>query len=139
MTAQSIGDLPECWPVRRTLPRYSGSIFSVRTDWVAMPDGDVADRDVVRHPGAVAVLAIDDSEQVLMVRQYRHPGFGLAHPGRLLHLARDEQRAGPDLPRARPERSAGRAAALHAAARGGEHAGRVGAARSGRRDHLRRS
>jgi 8-oxo-dGDP phosphatase len=73
MTAPPIRDLPECWEVQRTLQRYSGSIFSVSTDWVAMPDGDVADRDVVRHPGAVAVLAIDDSEQVLMVRQYRHP------------------------------------------------------------------
>ena len=38
-----------------------------------MPDGETADRDVVEHPGAVAVLAIDDSERVLMVRQYRHP------------------------------------------------------------------
>ncbi len=73
MTGRPIGDQPECWPVRRTLPRFGGTIFSVRTDWVAMPDGDVVDRDVVRHPGAVAVLAIDDSEQVLMVRQYRHP------------------------------------------------------------------
>jgi 8-oxo-dGDP phosphatase len=73
MTEPPIADLPECWPVQRTVPRYTGSVFGVRTDWVAMPDGDVADRDVVRHPGAVAVLAIDDSEQVLMVRQYRHP------------------------------------------------------------------
>jgi 8-oxo-dGDP phosphatase len=73
MTAPPVRDLRERWPVERTLPRYNGSIFSVRTDWVVMPDGDVADRDVVAHPGAVAVLAIDDSEQVLLVRQYRHP------------------------------------------------------------------
>ncbi len=38
-----------------------------------MPEGETADRDVVDHPGAVAVLAIDDGERVLMVRQYRHP------------------------------------------------------------------
>ncbi len=73
MTSLPIGDVPECWPVLSTLPRYRGGVFSVRTDRVAMPDGEAADRDVVEHPGAVGVLAIDDSERVLMVRQYRHP------------------------------------------------------------------
>ncbi|HKB29588.1 MAG TPA: NUDIX hydrolase [Streptosporangiaceae bacterium] len=72
MTAPPLGDIPTCWQVRDTLPRYHGSVFSVRTDWVVMPDGEVADRDVVEHPGAVAVLAIDDGGQVLMVQQYRH-------------------------------------------------------------------
>jgi ADP-ribose pyrophosphatase len=52
--------------------RFSGSVFDVRTDAVRMPDGSVADRDVVRHPGAVAVLALDADSHVVMVRQYRH-------------------------------------------------------------------
>jgi 8-oxo-dGDP phosphatase len=52
--------------------RFSGSVFDVRTDAVRMPDGSVADRDVVIHPGAVAVLALDADSQVVMVRQYRH-------------------------------------------------------------------
>jgi ADP-ribose pyrophosphatase len=38
-----------------------------------MPDGDDAKRDVVEHPGAVAVLALDDGGQVLLIGQYRHP------------------------------------------------------------------
>jgi len=38
-----------------------------------MPDGQDADRDVVEHPGAVAVLAVDEADQVLLIRQYRHP------------------------------------------------------------------
>ncbi len=38
-----------------------------------MPDGKVAERDVVVHPGAVAVLALDALERVLLIRQYRHP------------------------------------------------------------------
>jgi ADP-ribose pyrophosphatase len=38
-----------------------------------MPDGELAERDVVEHPGAVAVVALDDSGQVLLIRQYRHP------------------------------------------------------------------
>ena len=38
-----------------------------------MPDHQLAERDVVIHPGAVAVLALDDAHQVLLIRQYRHP------------------------------------------------------------------
>jgi ADP-ribose pyrophosphatase len=38
-----------------------------------MEDGAVAARDVVVHPGAVAVLALDGQDRVLMVCQYRHP------------------------------------------------------------------
>ncbi|HEX8305515.1 MAG TPA: NUDIX hydrolase [Jatrophihabitans sp.] len=52
--------------------RFSGSVFDVRTDAVRMPDGSVADRDVVVHPGAVAVLALDADGTAVLVRQYRH-------------------------------------------------------------------
>jgi ADP-ribose pyrophosphatase len=38
-----------------------------------MPEGDVAARDVVEHPGAVAIVALDDAGRVLLIRQYRHP------------------------------------------------------------------
>jgi ADP-ribose pyrophosphatase len=40
---------------------------------VAMPDGDTVGREVVEHPGAVAVLALDEAGRVLLIRQYRHP------------------------------------------------------------------
>lgn len=53
--------------------RFSGSVIAVRTDAVRMPDGSVANRDVVVHPGAVAILALDADDNVVMVRQYRHP------------------------------------------------------------------
>ena len=46
---------------------------TLRTDQVRMPDGDVAARDVVEHPGAVAIVALDEDDQVLLIRQYRHP------------------------------------------------------------------
>ena len=52
--------------------RFSGSVFAVRTDAVRMPDGSVANRDVVTHPGAVAILALDSDGSVVTVRQYRH-------------------------------------------------------------------
>ena len=50
-----------------------GRIVTVRVDTVELPDGQLIDREVVEHPGAVAVLALDDAERVLMIRQYRHP------------------------------------------------------------------
>ena len=50
-----------------------GAFVTLRTDPVRMPDGEVAERDVIEHPGAVAIVALDDSERVLLIRQYRHP------------------------------------------------------------------
>lgn len=55
---------------------YQGRIIAVRRDMVRMPDGDTSQRDVVVHPGAVGVVALDDRERVVMVRQYRHPVRG---------------------------------------------------------------
>ncbi|CAJ63818.1 MULTISPECIES: NUDIX domain-containing protein [Frankia] len=55
---------------------YEGRIISVRRDQVRMPEGDVSQRDVVVHPGAVGVVALDDDGRVVMVHQYRHPVGG---------------------------------------------------------------
>jgi len=66
-------DVSEQWPVVGG-PRYAhGALVTLRTDQVQMPDGDLAERDVIEHPGAVAVVAIDDDERVLLIRHYRHP------------------------------------------------------------------
>jgi 8-oxo-dGTP pyrophosphatase MutT (NUDIX family) len=73
MTDLAIVDVPERWPTLSTQTRFRGNLFSVRTDRVVMPGGDAADREVVEHPGAVAVLAIDEEQHVLLIRQYRHP------------------------------------------------------------------
>jgi ADP-ribose pyrophosphatase len=54
-------------------PQFDGRIIKVRSDEVRMPDGSVATRDVVRHPGAVAVVALDDEGRIVLVHQYRHP------------------------------------------------------------------
>ena len=51
---------------------YTGRIISLRKDTVAMPGGGTSDREVVHHPGAVGVVALDDQDRVVMVRQYRH-------------------------------------------------------------------
>ena len=52
---------------------YEGHVFSLHRDTVAMPGGGDSVRDVVRHPGAVAVVALDDDDRVVLLRQYRHP------------------------------------------------------------------
>lgn len=52
---------------------YSGAIVALRQDQVAMPDGRIVEREVIEHHGAVAVLALDDDGNVVLIRQYRHP------------------------------------------------------------------
>ena len=52
---------------------HEGRVISVRRDELAMPGDTTAWREVVEHPGAVAVVALDDAGQVVLVRQYRHP------------------------------------------------------------------
>ncbi|AVZ72229.1 ADP-ribose pyrophosphatase [Streptomyces lunaelactis] len=66
-------DTPEEWQVTATATPFRGNKTSVRTDDVVMPDGTVARRDYQVHPGSVAILALDDSARVLVLRQYRHP------------------------------------------------------------------
>jgi 8-oxo-dGTP pyrophosphatase MutT (NUDIX family) len=66
-------DERERWPVRGSEEVYRGRIVTVRMDKVAMPGGTVAQREVVQHPGAVAVVALDEAGRVLLIRQYRHP------------------------------------------------------------------
>jgi 8-oxo-dGDP phosphatase len=52
---------------------YIGRILALRADKVAMPGGSEATREVVEHHGAVAIVALDDDDQVTLIHQYRHP------------------------------------------------------------------
>jgi 8-oxo-dGDP phosphatase len=52
---------------------YRAAIFSVVSDEVTMPGGGTARRDWTRHLGAAAVVALDESGRIVLVRQYRHP------------------------------------------------------------------
>ena len=54
---------------------YRGKIVNVRMDRISLPDGREATREVVEHPGGVAVVALTEEGNVLMVRQFRYP-FG---------------------------------------------------------------
>ncbi|GAA1777653.1 NUDIX hydrolase [Streptomonospora arabica] len=69
-------DRPEAWRVEGSEVAYRGAKTATRVDRVHMPgpDGDeVVAREYLDHPGAVAALALDDHERVLMLSQYRHP------------------------------------------------------------------
>ena len=57
-------------------PRYSGAVWDVRTDRARLPHGAIVERDLVDHPGAVGIVALDEREQVLLIRQYRQPVGG---------------------------------------------------------------
>jgi 8-oxo-dGDP phosphatase len=71
-----VKDVPEVWRTDGSVVRFTGHVVTVRTDRVAMPDGDktqFVERDVVDHPGSVGVLALDAQDRVLLIFQYRHP------------------------------------------------------------------
>jgi 8-oxo-dGTP pyrophosphatase MutT (NUDIX family) len=61
------------YEVVRSRPEYDGALVKVRVDTVVQPDGSQAEREVVEHVGSVAIVAIDDQQRVLLIRQYRHP------------------------------------------------------------------
>jgi ADP-ribose pyrophosphatase len=52
---------------------FAGRVIAVRKDVVSMPGDTSSQRDVVVHPGAVGVVALDDDGRVVLVQQYRHP------------------------------------------------------------------
>jgi 8-oxo-dGDP phosphatase len=68
-----LSDATAGWPVTASEELAEGTVISVRRDLVMMPDGDEVGREVIKHPGAVGVVALDDAGQVLLIRQYRHP------------------------------------------------------------------
>lgn len=70
----TVADRPESYDVVTSDIVYaSGRVIDLRRDVVAMPGGGEATRDVVVHPGAVGVIALDDADRVLLLQQYRHP------------------------------------------------------------------
>jgi ADP-ribose pyrophosphatase len=52
---------------------FRGHIIKVAQGTFEAPDGSTFSRDIVRHPGAVAVVALADDDHVVLVRQYRAP------------------------------------------------------------------
>ncbi len=55
---------------------YSGRIVNLRVERVRLPNGIEVDLELMHHPGAAAVAAVDDAGAVVLVRQYRHAAGG---------------------------------------------------------------
>jgi len=51
---------------------YQGRVFNVRQDQVQFPNGRMAKLDIIEHPPAVLIVPIDESGNILFIRQYRH-------------------------------------------------------------------
>ena len=71
-----VGSAPAEEPVALEVTRsdlvYEGRVWDVRSDTVAYNGGEIV-RQYVDHPGAAAVVALDDDGRVLLIQQYRHP------------------------------------------------------------------
>lgn len=52
---------------------FRGNLVKVRVDTVALPNGETAQREIVEHPGAVAVIPMTEDGKIVLVRQFRYP------------------------------------------------------------------
>ncbi|MBB6172338.1 ADP-ribose pyrophosphatase [Nocardiopsis mwathae] len=74
-TSVRVADRPERWPVERSTEPFRGAKTAMRVDWLTMAGSDgpeLVRREHMVHLGAVAALAVDDRERVLLLSQYRH-------------------------------------------------------------------
>ncbi len=55
---------------------YNGKIICLAIETVQLPNGAVAELEVVQHPGGAAIVALDDRRRVCLLRQYRHVAGG---------------------------------------------------------------
>lgn len=60
-------------PVLDSRVVHRGMIWDVVRETVELGDSGTVTREFVRHPGAVAIIALDEDDNVLLVHQYRHP------------------------------------------------------------------
>lgn len=69
----TLTDDPGARPVTDRTTVHSGMVFDIVRDTIDFAPEVQFDREYMRHPGAVAVLAVDEQDHVLLIRQYRHP------------------------------------------------------------------
>lgn len=71
--SRRLRDEPGQRPVAQRRTLHEGMVWDLVRDTIDFADGVRFDREYVWHTGAVAVLAVDDADRVLLIRQYRHP------------------------------------------------------------------
>jgi 8-oxo-dGTP pyrophosphatase MutT (NUDIX family) len=55
---------------------YSGRVIEVNVERVELPNGTTADLEIIHHPGGAAIVAVDEKENVCLLRQFRHAAGG---------------------------------------------------------------
>ncbi|XJZ26115.1 NUDIX hydrolase [Bacillota bacterium Lsc_1132] len=50
---------------------FSGRVISLHVEDVELPNGKISKREIIKHPGAVAIIALTDDNKIVMVEQYR--------------------------------------------------------------------
>ena len=70
---------------------YTGKVVTLNIETVALPNGLTIDLEVVRHPGAAAVVPITEAGSVVLIRQFRHAAGGFIYeiPAGKLHSGED--------------------------------------------------
>jgi len=93
-------DQDEVWPLTDRRVIHRGHVVTMIEDEITSPSGEMLTREMIAHPGSVAILALDDENRIAVVHQYRHPiEMRLVElPAGLLDVAGE-----PPLPAARRE------------------------------------
>src|SRR4029453_18833610 len=70
---------------------FTGKGLPLKTDTVTLPNGVTIDLEIVRHPGAAAVVPLKDSGTVVLIKQFRHAAGGFIYeiPAGKLHPGED--------------------------------------------------
>lgn len=55
----------------QSTPIFEGKVISLKVDDVTLPNGATSKREIINHPGAVAVIAVTENNKILVVEQYR--------------------------------------------------------------------
>jgi len=70
---------------------YSGKVLILNRETVTLPNGQSTDLEIIRHPGASAVVPVTDNGTILLIRQFRHAAGGFIYeiPAGKLHPQED--------------------------------------------------
>jgi ADP-ribose pyrophosphatase len=70
---------------------YAGKVLILNRETVTLPNGQSTELEIIRHPGASAVVPIKDDGTVVLIRQFRHAAGGFIYeiPAGKLHLQED--------------------------------------------------
>ena len=66
-------------PGSRVRDIYRGRVVHLTTEQIVLPNGHEMELEIVRHPGAAAIVPLTSTEEVLLIRQYRYAAGGFIY------------------------------------------------------------